>query len=70
MNSLKPVVEPTALVLNDAQGNPAQQWPVEVFFDPEREVFGVRFLEGEYLKGCEAIMPASAAASVLRERQR
>lgn len=57
----------STLIIRDKNGKEANRYKVEVFVTPERD-FGVRFLEGELMKGLEATIPSAAAADALGTR--
>lgn len=58
----------TTLIIRDHKGKETGRYKVEVFVNPDGD-FGVRFTEGEWLKGLEATLPASAAADALGSRR-
>lgn len=63
----KPVL--TTLVIRDRKGRETGRHKVEVFLNPDGD-FGVRILDGDWMKGLEATLPASAAAGALGKRGR
>ncbi len=67
----KTIVKPihSTLIIRDQKGREANRYKVEVFVNAEGD-FGVRFLEGELMKGLEATISGAAAADALGERKR
>lgn len=59
----------STLIIRDQKGKEANRYKVEVFLSAEGD-FGVRFLEGEFMKGLEATVPGATAADVLGGRKR
>ncbi len=68
--ALPAATKETTLVLRDPKGNEVKKYRVEVFFDSKDETFGVRFLDGEWLKGVQAVLPAHMAAQVIGKAAR
>jgi len=64
--AVKPVA--ATLVLRDKDGKKTMSYKVEVFLDREKELFSVRFTEGDYMKGMEAHLPASTVIDAVGKK--
>ena len=59
----------TTLAIRDSKGRETGRYRVAVFVNPAGDL-NVRILDGDWMKGLEATLPASAAADVLGGRSR
>jgi len=62
----KPVV--ATVVLRDQKGKEAMRYKVELSLDRGKELFSVRFTEGEYMKGMEAHLQAGAVIEAIGKK--